>query len=911
MTTCGDDAIRLQYLTRNWPHFKPEEVPTTFPQFSNEFSSNDMTNHDMAKLQEQAALVNNGVDNHVMAAILRHRLEMCLSQINQPQNANDGNLSFKEEQPPIIAIPPPNHNQQMKLENIDNAKEVMQQLVADKSNSQPYNSSLPWPNLMAMAVNRNANGMDSSKAAFLAGFENQNQESRSHGLQGLGTLLPPPPLIPVTTLPMLTPHVIAASFAASSSTSSHVTTSSPLDLTRALNEGNPKHTSSSGDSKIQPLDLRTCSRKRQLSEEMDVTPAHLSHAILQGAPDQQMAFPISSSAYLPSSQPATSTTSAFSAMSTQQIAALAPYLQNNAIMRAMYGQQLQNMNPIMQNGANQDYMRKWLLATAQQHHQAAAVQSPSQKRPRLDEMAQQQNKQRLSFHSYSAAGKDIQMANRRNESPGPNSPSNLHSSKNSGNGTTGKRYKRYAKPPYSYVSLITLAILSSPEKKLRLSQILKRIAEMFPFFNGTYQGWRDSVRHNLSQNECFVKVLKNPYRPTAKGNYWTVNITAIPHELLLRQNTLVSRFAQDSGFRFRKDLTEIFDLSTGQVKIDMPRRMLSGTGLIDDPATVMEALLLEQKKDDEPVCPIPALTGKVYSLLDIFVQDDVHDDVALRMSNSNNRWGSKSARSRSNAHAQKPMIQVSAQQNDFTPHVYPQYDSQKLAMQNSNPATLNQLNNNQVQAQKEFWSKALSGQIPALPGLPFLQNYFAKAHQGNGILSNILLQTQEPNDQGRSVPACSSSDKLNPTSPKEDKVADVADDELQLSNWNQGGEKRNRRKSMQPTRRYSQDKENVKEENPLSPNSRVGSFVDSGIVGSMSPRSPTRSFSSDADAISGPPVIEQSPFVRSRSSDLLTETIASSPREVQEDVVPTSPVRFPPTFQRFNPCPPVEAGKMM
>lgn len=71
---------------------------------------------------------------------------------------------------------------------------------------------------------------------------------------------------------------------------------------------------------------------------------------------------------------------------------------------------------------------------------------------------------------------------------------------------TGKRYRRYAKPPYSYVSLISLSILSSRDKKLRLSQILKRISEMFPFFNGSYQGWRDSVRHNLSQNECFVKV---------------------------------------------------------------------------------------------------------------------------------------------------------------------------------------------------------------------------------------------------------------------------------------------------------------------------------------------------------------------------------------------------------------------
>jgi len=87
-------------------------------------------------------------------------------------------------------------------------------------------------------------------------------------------------------------------------------------------------------------------------------------------------------------------------------------------------------------------------------------------------------------------------------------PSALHHGSGPAARGGGKRYKRYAKPPYSYVSLITLAILSSPEKKLRLAQILKRIAEMFPFFNGSYQGWRDSVRHNLSQNECFVKVSR-------------------------------------------------------------------------------------------------------------------------------------------------------------------------------------------------------------------------------------------------------------------------------------------------------------------------------------------------------------------------------------------------------------------
>lgn len=39
-----------------------------------------------------------------------------------------------------------------------------------------------------------------------------------------------------------------------------------------------------------------------------------------------------------------------------------------------------------------------------------------------------------------------------------------------------------------------------------LFQILKEISALFPFFKGNYKGWRDSVRHNLSSYDCFVKV---------------------------------------------------------------------------------------------------------------------------------------------------------------------------------------------------------------------------------------------------------------------------------------------------------------------------------------------------------------------------------------------------------------------
>ncbi|XP_033841751.1 forkhead box protein H1 [Periophthalmus magnuspinnatus] len=117
---------------------------------------------------------------------------------------------------------------------------------------------------------------------------------------------------------------------------------------------------------------------------------------------------------------------------------------------------------------------------------------------------------------------------------------------------TGKKknYQRYPKPPYSYLAMIAMVIQRSPEKKLTLSEILKEISALFPFFKGNYKGWRDSVRHNLSSYDCFIKVLKDPGKPQGKGNFWAVELSRIPLELLKRQNTAVSRqdetiFAQD------------------------------------------------------------------------------------------------------------------------------------------------------------------------------------------------------------------------------------------------------------------------------------------------------------------------------------------------------------------------------
>ncbi|VUZ41725.1 unnamed protein product [Hymenolepis diminuta] len=163
--------------------------------------------------------------------------------------------------------------------------------------------------------------------------------------------------------------------------------------------------------------------------------------------------------------------------------------------------------------------------------------------PYTNGQQQQQQTSQPGLHSGSPSSVGSQLSNMMSGGLSANTPTTTPTTQSSGNGgTSGSAAKRPARRnPWgseTYSDLIAKAIESYPDKQATLQQIYDYISTNYTYFRERSDppasaGWKNSIRHNLSLHDKFVKCPKAS--ESSKSSYWRLNANSLNRPYVRRR----------------------------------------------------------------------------------------------------------------------------------------------------------------------------------------------------------------------------------------------------------------------------------------------------------------------------------------------------------------------------------------
>lgn len=199
------------------------------------------------------------------------------------------------------------------------------------------------------------------------------------------------------------------------------------------------------------------------------------------------------------------------------------------------------------------------------------------------------------------------------------------------------------KPPHNYATLIYMAVRSTPSAKVTLNDVYLYIQKQFQYYRVANPGWKNSIRHNLTQNKFFKKTMRpDSEEGPCKGGFWTLDINiqnigefsrGIWRQSKVRQKPAPSKTGGKKSPKAGPKGLKSGKLTKGNSKVgknspklspkNRRKSSASSTGSLNSPTIALANMTLKQKKDRDLPSEMMSGSWSLFGDNDVDVFHDV------------------------------------------------------------------------------------------------------------------------------------------------------------------------------------------------------------------------------------------------------------------------------------------------